>query len=97
MLRKRRSRPDSFEANLETTTLSPKRSSAEMYDLRNTLPNRKVLDPDSQVRLIGTDAPDLAPLPHSGSYYQKMHFASSSSASKGTLYISYSDEWALNY
>lgn len=59
VLRKRRSRPD---ANLNAS-LSPKRSSAEMYDLRNTLPTRKMIDPDSQVRLVGTDVPDQAPLP----------------------------------
>lgn len=74
MLRKRRSRPDAFESTLEAA-LSPKRSSAEMYDLRNTLPNRKVVDPEAQVRLIGTDVPDLAPLSHG---HLKMHLSSSS-------------------
>lgn len=66
MLRKRRSRPETYENNLETTTVSPKRSSAEMYDLRNTLPSRRAVDPDAQVRLVGSnDVPDLTALPQS--------------------------------
>lgn len=71
MLRKRRSRSDAFDAaNLETQAQSPKRSSAEMYDLRNTLPSRKVVaDAEAQVRLVEAaaataDVTDLAPLSH---------------------------------
>lgn len=86
MLRKRRSRPDSFENNLEAVALSPKRSSAEMYDLRNTLPSRKALDAElaaAQVRLMGqVDVPDLAPISTTHNHLKIMQQLSSS-ASKG--------------
>lgn len=96
VLRKRRSRPDSFENNLDTVAalLSPKRSSAEMYDLRNTLPSRKALDPDAaavaaavaQVRLSGVDMADhMAPLSaiHGNHLKMMQQLSSSSSTSKG--------------